>query len=424
MQNIFEYMYEQHYKKGIVPTLDRLKVIYDLYNLNLPKEKIIHITGTNGKGSVTALLKSILEENNKRVGVFTSPHIYDITERFYADGKLIDKKELENILIDLKKKVDEYQNEHPYHFITFFEYMTMAAFIWFDKLNLDYIILEVGMGGLYDATNLIETSFGAITSIALEHTSYLGDTIEKIAFQKAGIVKQNQTMVIGFMDYNAKNVIYEQCKLKNAKYIDVFESQNYKNMQEMPDYFLYNNKEIDFSKRNLKGAYQRSNCRVATALAFEILPNITVETIESGIKKAYWEGRYELISEKPLIIKDVAHNPEGINVLKQSILSDYPNYYKRAIFGVMADKNYKEMIEMLSEFVNEIIFCLPETERAANPEDLTNCTNLPSKVISNPVEALKYAKEITTKENEMIIITGSIYLMESFGKNLNVLMKI
>ncbi|MBN2693479.1 bifunctional folylpolyglutamate synthase/dihydrofolate synthase [bacterium] len=411
--DIFEYMYQQHFKKGIVPTLDRIKGFYDQFSIYTPSEKIIHVAGTNGKGSTTAFLKSILESAGYSVAVFTSPHINDITERFYCNRRFIEKKELEQILIELKNSVDEYQNRHPYHFITFFEYMTLAALLWFYKENPDYIILEVGMGGLYDATNIINAKYGAITSIDFDHTSYLGDTIEAIAIQKAGIIKTNQFVVVGEMSEKATNIINSIAKEKNAVVVDISESK----ISENENIWFYKNFEINLDKRALKGEYQKINSKIAIALSIEIIPNITEDIIIKGISKAYWPGRFEIMSESPLIIRDVAHNPQGVDVLSQSLKKLYKDRKKITIFGVMKDKNYSEMLEKIAEFSETIIITTPPVERAAEIEllknELDNSLKFKNITISeNPQNALTIAKRMIQNDNDMIIVTGSIYLME------------
>ncbi len=411
--DIFEYMYQQHFKKGIVPTLDRIKSFYNDFLISFPSEKIIHVAGTNGKGSTTAFLKSIFESAGYRVGVFTSPHIYDITERFYCNGRFIDKKELENILIELKNSVDEYQNRHPYHFITFFEYMTLAALLWFYRENPDYIILEVGMGGLYDATNIIDAKYAAITSIDFDHTSYLGDTIEAIATQKAGIIKNNQFTAIGEMVKEAKDKIISVAKDKNGVICDISDFPTSINS----DLWIYKNFKIPLDKRGLKGEYQKINLKIATTLAIEIIPNITEDIIIKGISKAYWPGRFEIMSETPLIIRDVAHNPQGVKVLSESLKKNYANRRKITVFGVMKDKNYSEMLSMIFEFSDEIVLTTPPVERAAEvdllKEELHKSLKFKTiKISETPQNALEIAKNLIRNDSDMIVVTGSIYLME------------
>lgn len=400
--DIFEYLYTQRYKKGIVPTLDRLLQIYNLEDLNIDSNKIIHIAGTNGKGSTSSFLKSILESADKRVAVFTSPHIKDIEERFYmtnVDDNLnnfIEKDRLTDILFAIKERVDSYQNKHPYHFITFFEYMTLAFFIWCSEENPDYIILEVGMGGRFDATNIVDAKYGAITSISLDHTSYLGDRLEDIAFEKAGIIKNNQITVLGDIQKNALDVI-EKIALKKSKKLIKITDKTY----------LFN-----FNNPMLKASYQISNLKVAISLAKNILPQISQKSIQNGIDIAHWPARFEEISQNPTILRDVAHNIEGMKLLKESISQNYKNRSIITIFTVMRDKDYINMLKIIDSISSFIVFTKP-IERAEDPIILQKLSQTKSLVIENPKEAFKKVKEIVKEyDNGMILATGSIFLME------------
>ena len=403
MTNIFEYLYQQRFKKGIVPTLDRITKIYQKLDLNIDDSQVITIAGTNGKGSTTAVLTSILEANGKKVCRFNSPHLYDITERFYfTDNKFINKTILEKILIKIKKIVDEYQNNHPYHFITFFEYMLLAGLYWFNCLNYDYIILEVGMGGRFDATNIIDASYSAITSIALDHTSYLGDTIEKIAFEKAGIIKKGQICVLGNLPSKACEVIENIANEKGA--------------------MIFNSTFIsldNFNTENIKlrGEYQKYNVKTAIMLSMVILKSkFRVEITSKGIHNAYWPARYEKISENPLIIRDVAHNLEGMKALYESLDKDYGDYRKIVVFSVMQDKDYNGMLKVIDSFSDYNIFTSVNMDRALSPSVLMGLSNKKSVIELKPKKALNRAVELCKNKKDMIIITGSIFLMEEIGE--------
>ena len=406
-KDIFEYLYTQRYKKGIVPTLDRLLKVFDLKKLNLDESKIIHIAGSNGKGSTSSFLKSILESAGKKVALFTSPHIKNIEERFYITNHFIDREELIDVLFLIKEEIDQYQSKYPYHFITFFEYMTLAFFRWCSIEKPDYIILEVGMGGRFDATNIVDAKYGAITSISLDHTSYLGDTIEKIAFEKAGIVKNNQFLVVGNLKKEALEVIKEVVKNRKAKLIKINQNNT------ILDKFT---KELIKLNPMLKAKYQINNLKIAIELAKEIFKNSNYNSIEksilNGIKDTYWPARFEVISEDPIILRDVAHNIEGMKLLEESILNYYKDKNIITIFTVMKDKNYLEMLKIIDRISKIIIFCKP-IERAENPLELQKLVKTKSIVIDDPQKAFTEAKNsIDNYKNSMILATGSIFLME------------
>ncbi len=404
MTDIFEYLYKQRFKKGIVPTLDRITEIYQKLDLNIYNSKVITVAGTNGKGSTSAILTSVLEAHGKKVCRFNSPHLYDITERFYfTDGEFINKTILEKILIKIKKTVDEYQNNHPYHFITFFEYMLLAALYWFDGLNYDYIILEVGMGGRFDAVNIINADYSAITSISLDHTSYLGDTIEKVAFEKAGIIKKGQICVLGNLPPEAEKVIEN---VANEKGTEVFYS-------EILPLSKFNTENI-----KLRGEYQKYNMKTAVMLAMFVLGGeYRLKIAVKGVKNAYWPARYEKISQNPVIIRDVAHNSEGMKALRTSLEKDYKDYKKIVIFAVMQDKDYTEMLKIIDDFSDFNIFTSVNMDRALSPSVLMELSNKKSVIEHKPEEALKKAVDLCKSEKDMVVITGSIFLMGEIGKN-------
>lgn len=403
MTNIFEYLYQQRFKKGIVPTLDRITKIYQKLGLNIDNTQVITIAGTNGKGSTSAILTSILESHAKKVCRFNSPHLYDVTERFYfTDNKFINKTILEKILIKIKIIVDEYQNNHPYHFITFFEYMLLAALYWFNSLDYDYIILEVGMGGRFDATNIIDASYSAITSIALDHISYLGDTIEKISFEKAGIIKKDQICILGNLPIEAEKVIE---KVANDKMAEIFYSQ------------CISLKSFKLENIKLKGNYQKYNIKTAIMLSIMILAgNFDKETASKAISDASWPARYEKILENPIVIRDVAHNLEGMLALKENLEIDYKDYSKIVIFAVMKDKDYNSMLKVIDSFSAYNIFTSVNMDRALSPSVLMELSNSKSFIELKPLKAINKAIELCKDEKSIIVITGSIFLMEEIGE--------
>lgn len=390
--DIFEYLYQQRFKKGIVPSLDRLLPIYHSYQLNLSPQKIIHVAGTNGKGSTIAFIRSILEAGGYSVGIFTSPHLYDVTERFYCHGSDIDRDDLVAILTELKDRVDRYQQNYPFHFITFFEYMTLAGLIWFAQQQPDFILLEVGMGGRFDATNIVDAAYSVVTTIGLDHVSYLGHTLEKIAFEKGGIIKSGQQVVLGEIESGPKAVLHDQINSVGAS-LHHYQS------------------DLNSFTSGLKGDYQRENLTTALSVIDLLDLNINRDMIAQGVSDTRWAGRYELLSKDPIVLRDVAHNVMGMNALKNALNYDYSDIPKIVVFGVMQDKDLEGITDILNSFATELYFVqlpFPRSATINHIKSLVTC----SIVDISPEDSVQVAQKRAIELNGMVVVTGSIYLME------------
>jgi len=369
-------------KIGTMFGLSRIKAI--LKKLGNPEKslKVIHVAGTNGKGSVCAMLAAILQGKGYKVGLYTSPHLKDIRERFKVNNKDISTKDFIKYFLKVKK----YSKKE-----TYFEFITAMAFLYFKDRKVDFLILEVGMGGRLDATNVVKPLVSVITNIELEHTDYLGKTIEKIAYEKAGIIK-NKVPVITSTKGKALNVIKKVAKSKNSRVI-------------VPKKYNY--------KTNLKGDFQVFNANIAIE-TINVLNQLKIikinnKTIKKSLKKVNWPGRVQF---KDSILLDCAHNPSGVKALVQ-----YIKTLKRKkiilIFGVLDDKDYRAMLRHLMPFVYKIIITRPNSFRALEPRILAKEVEKYSKyflIIKDPSRSLKYAKSIKGKE-DLILVTGSIYVV-------------
>jgi dihydrofolate synthase / folylpolyglutamate synthase len=343
--------------------------------------KVIHIAGTNGKGSVCAMLSSILKEANYKVGMYTSPHLKDFRERFLINNKKISKEDL----------VKYFQKVKP--FITsqtFFEVITAMAFLYFRDMNLDFLVCEVGLGGRLDATNVITPLISVITNISLEHQEYLGETIEEIAYEKAGIIK-NKIPVITGTSGSALEVIKKTAQKKNAT--------------------LYTNgKPIKSCSLNLNGDFQLKNASIALksikALNQYYNLKITKDAVKNGLLKTIWHGRLEFLSKNILV--DCAHNLDAIKALKKEIIK-----IKRKklylIIGILKNKDHKSILKELTPLADEVILVKPKIPRALDPKILAKHVNNPI-IIKDTKKALKYAKN-KAKKDDLILVTGSIYVV-------------
>jgi len=365
-----KFMYKLRGKKYNLELGAIKRLLSKLGNPHL-KLKVIHVAGTNGKGSVCAMVSSILSEY--KVGMYTSPHLVSFNERIQINSKSISNKDF---LKYFNKVVKVYSGE------TFFEFVTALAFLYFHDKKVDYLVLEVGMGGRLDATNVINPLISVITNIGLEHQQYLGNDIGKIAYEKAGIIKEK-----GIVVTSAKGVALDVIKkIANQRGNKLFIVKDKKNI-----------------KLNVLGSFQKENALIAIKVA-SIL-KISKKNISKGLLEIKWPGRFEYISKNVLV--DCAHNLAGINVLKKE-LSRIKKEYKKIIlvFGVMADKEYGKMLDELLSLVDFIVLTKPKIKRALDPKKLV--VKKDKKIIKDVSKALGYAKKVANGD-DLVLVTGSIY---------------
>lgn len=398
--------------------LEDTKKFYDNLSCAESKANIIHIAGTNGKGSVCAYLQSVLSESGYRVAMFTSPHLVDIRERFVINGEMITKEQFLQAFEEVAAKIKEFH--HP----SFFEYIFFMAMIIFADAEVDFILLETGLGGRLDSTNVIENPLVcAITSIGMDHMEYLGDTPEKIAGEKAGIIKQNSYVVYNRKEENISSVIEQTAAQKGAVAVGVSNS----------DYTLIkiNDKSIDFSCQSRYYGYVRGLLHTSAlyqmenaTLAVRIIDclkeraqgdKITKETLISGIESAFWPGRMEEIEEKVYV--DGAHNVDGLKAFLESADAICCKGKKILVFGAVADKEFEKMLSMIEEScVFQTVFLTQlESARTVHKEEFSQiiaekCFWGNATVYSNSKEAFCEAKKIKESE-DIVFIAGSLYLV-------------
>lgn len=389
--------------------LGRIKQL--LNEMDNPQDdiKCIHVTGTNGKGSVCDMVKSILQSQGYKVGIFTSPYLVSINESVKVNDDFISNDDLSEIVSYIKILVNS-MTDTP----TEFEILTAMAFEHFKREKCDFAVIEIGMGGRLDSTNVIKSPLiSVITDVAIDHTSYLGTTIEEIAFEKAGIIKQDRPVVWGGRDETAKRVIYEKAKCMNSKITNV-------------NYSLTNNESLtlngcSFDYGNLKklhmnvlGLYQITNA--VTALTVISLMRgtgicISDKAVYDGLESVRRRGRFERILGD--VFYDGAHNKSGIDFAVKSIKHYFKNEKVNVLMGVMADKDYPYMVSKISEVCNRAFTVTPSNPRSLNAEKLRDefkkynihadvCVNIKSGVIS--------AIEISKTNNVPLFILGSLYM--------------
>ena len=361
---------------GIKPGLERMQKI--LAVLGNPEKacKMIHITGTNGKGSVAAMITSVLENTNLKVGRFTSPHLIDYTERIYLGGKDISREDFAKAATVVFKAHDELVAAGE-EALTEFELLTAIAFWYFRENKADYAVMEVGMGGRFDATNVVMPVVSVITNVAMDHMQYLGNTLQEIAREKAGIIKKGTKLVLESQKKDAMDVLLETAEkeavteIKIADMHDVTECR-YENGRQYFSYQKYKNLEMA-----MLGVHQYENAAAAILAAEIFLKDRGISDekaeyyIREGIKKTRWEGRMEILSREPFFMVDGAHNGNGVAALAESLRTLFPGEKFHFVMGVMADKNYEEMIEELLPLALDFKTVTVESERALAAQELS-----------------------------------------------------
>ena len=404
------------YRFGSKLGLDNITRLMNKLNNPQDSLNIIHVAGTNGKGSISAMIQSVLTKSGYSTGFFVSPYLERFTERIQIDNKEISKKDLAEITSVVKNAVEEILEEglnHP----TEFEIVTAIGFLYFFRKKVDFLILEVGLGGRYDATNVIEKSLlSIITSISLEHTEYLGDTVEKIAFEKAGIIKKNNDVVIYPQAENIIEVIKNQAKIKKANtYIPKDNNLRVKKSGKL----FYESEEFFIKDFTFKfyGKHQLKNLLVAIK-ALEILKiknfKISNKSIKNGLEAATMPGRFELIEQKPYIIIDVAHNKDGIDAFTETIKGFLANKNLVLFIGMLNDKNPENINSELLDMTNEIYTLTPKSDRAITSfnlkELLLNISKTSEiKALDSYEEAVRIAK--SKDDNTVSAFIGSFYMV-------------
>lgn len=398
---------------GINLGLKRIKAL--LKALGNPEEslKIIHIAGTNGKGSTTNFLYNILLNAGYKVGLFTTPALVSYHDKFRYNGQMVTDEEY-SVLLTKIKKIAEENKINP----SAFEVLTALALLLFKKNNLDFVILEVGMGGLEDATNAIKESIiSVITPIAMDHADYLGDTLEKVARAKAGIIKEHGLVITSNNEPVVLKVIRASVN-KNEGYLEVVDISSY----ELLDHNVFGIKfyyKDEIYELSMAGIYQIENAILAleTIKLLRDIKGIEIseESIVTGLKETNWPGRFEMISDNPLIIIDGAHNLAGAKALKKSLLSIFKNKKLLAVFSMLKDKPINGVCEEMMPLFKKVIITDVKNSRAMPIEELkTLVKKYHSSVSYVSIEDLKEDIIELGKGYDGVIIFGSLYMIGEF----------
>lgn len=388
-------------QKAYKPGLGNITRLCAFFDNPQDKIKCIHIGGTNGKGSTSNMLSSVLQEAGYKTGLYNSPHLIDFTERIKVNGKNCDKEFVYNFILKLKKLPEDILP-------SFFEFTTIMAFEYFAQQKVDIAIIEVGLGGRLDSTNIIKPLIAAITNVQLDHQNILGDTIEEIAFEKAGIIKSNTPIIFGDDNETVKNIIKDKAVKENAPFIDAIVLKT----------------EL---KSDLKGNYQNKNIKVVLGLIEELRKlnyPISNKTIETGLLNVHQNtgfiGRWFEFSQNPLTICDTAHNQAGLESVFEQLNSI--EKHKHVVLGFVNDKKIDDVMDLLPQN-SQFYFAKPPINRGRPPqdyEDLLINSKINYKIFDSVQEAYLTAKQECTNE-EMIFIGGSNFVVGDFlEKNLEI----
>lgn len=353
--------------------LDRIVELMDLLGNPQQQLKFVHVAGTNGKGSVCAYLSSILHTAGYSVGLFTSPYIEVFNERVQVSGEPISDEDLLQATLKVKKAA-EMMADHP----TEFELMTAVALVHFVQVGCDICVMEVGMGGRLDSTNVIPASEACvITPIALDHCAILGDTVSAIAAEKCGIIKSECPVVSSFQDPEALEVIEAAAKKAGSELKVTCQDDIHDVLTVFTDYVAFSWQGMHGLRTSLLGSYQPHNAAVALQTARVLVArgwHISEEDMRQGVADAVWPGRFEVLSKKPTIVVDGAHNPQGAASLMDSIYQVFPGQMPVFVIGVLADKDYHDLLDIViqSGMAKNLVCIQPPNPRALSVVDLAH----------------------------------------------------
>jgi dihydrofolate synthase/folylpolyglutamate synthase len=409
---------------GIKFGLDNVSTVLSSFNNPHLKYPSVLVAGTNGKGSVCAMLAQILLLHDFRVGLFTSPHLVRVEERIQTGNKLIPTQSFCRWLTTLRKRIDQLISSRkllspP----TYFELLTCLAFLYFEEQKVDMAVLEVGMGGRFDATNVAEPSVSVITTISGEHKKFLGETLSQIAFEKAGIVKRGIPVVCGVEEVEARETIEKRAEELQAPFHPVFAGKRSLIIQkaERGYSFLFRTGRENYSfTPSLQGEHQGKNAAVAIAASEQLSKTwkrLQKKKIVSGVEKTKWEGRLEVISRDPLVILDGAHNEEGVRALRK-YFEDFPSSPLILVFAIMRDKEIAKIADILFPLAKEIILTRFPYFRAALPEEIKKqALRFQDRIVLEPDINKALDKAIRSAGSRgCVLAAGSLYLVGEFKK--------
>lgn len=379
--------------------------------------RTVHICGTNGKGSTAAITESILRAAGLKTGLYTSPHLLDFRERIQINRSFIERENATELILKIKEAVEKLNIP-----ITFFEFGTVMAFLHFKQQQTDVNILEVGLGGRLDATNLCQAEISIITSISRDHTEFLGEDLKQIAFEKASIIKDSGTVFAHIPNEEIFNVVNSLARSRGASIyrlnseFNIAQIEGFKGTQTFD--FFDKNIELKSLKLPLMGRFQAQNAGLAIAACLKFLENSEEHVIRKGLETVQWEGRLEVVSDPPTVVLDCAHNVASVRNMTAELCKNIKFSRCLVILGLMKDKEVDKIIKILSQF-GDCFYLVqvnpPRGETAENLKEKLNKYNKPVQVSESVSHAIQAAKEFA-KPNDLVCITGSIFTVAEAKK--------
>lgn len=411
---------EQAASFGIKPGMERIQALLD--HLDHPEKayRVIHVTGTNGKGSVCAMITSVLENATLKVGRYVSPHLIEYTERIYCNGHDISREDFARAADTVRKAAEAVQAEGT-EAPTEFELLTAMAFWYFREQKVDYAVVEVGLGGLLDSTNVVEPVVSVITNVAMDHMAYLGDTLEKIAHQKAGIIKEGVPVVTAAQHIPLKTIKKEAHAKKSRLYFygrdfEIDSRSKWKNGQVV----VVKRKDMpkDLEKGLLfvpfVGPHQAVNAAVATMALTIVMKQddrVNENDLREGLARARWMGRFEIHDVRGIpVVFDGAHNPAGAEALSESLAEQYPDKRRLIVFASLQDKDTDTVISLLVRKDDKVFLTEAPTPRSRKTSELAGMFTCETKEEPSVAQALADAVA-EAGEGDMVLVCGSLYIL-------------
>lgn len=400
-------------KHGIKLGLETMTALMGRLGMPQARYRTLHIAGTNGKGSTAAMAAAVLQSAGYRVGLYTSPHLVEFRERIRVNGEMIAESQVAQLTEQLQALCQ------PDLSPTFFEYTTAMAFQHFAETGVDVAVLEVGLGGRFDATNVVTPMACAVTTIALDHQDYLGTTLSSIAFEKAGIIKRGVPVVLGRLDEEARRTIEQVAQERQAPVFRM--DEDFRTEGESPSQFSYHGLGLQYDGLTcaLEGRHQLDNAACALALLEAAAPQgirVTAESVREGLRAVNWAGRLEVVDHHPTILLDGAHNPAAAGVLADYLthsVRSHPSRRVVLVLGMMRDKDHRGFVEPLRGLVDAVVLTQVDLPRSATAQELRASLGdvFPSSHIASSLsEAMALARQLAGPE-DLICVTGSLMLV-------------
>ena len=378
----------------------------------------IHVGGTSGKGSTATIISSVLSAAGYKTGLHLSPHLQVLNERYQINNELVSTSQLAKVFETVKPAIDKVADDNPFGRPSYFEVLVALAFCLFQQENVDVAVVEVGLGGTLDATNVLHSQVAVLTNVGLDHTDILGDTVELIAQDKTGIIKPGQTVISGFTQSSTKRIVADRCLTQGATLWQMGEVFTYE-LRKDDGTFIVNFPERTYDDLHLEmcGDFQITNAACAIAAVHAFSRQVPISAVRKGVKQAAIPGRMEVVQRNPIVILDGAHNPDKIEAALRVINENYVGKQRIVVFSLKSGKAYQDILPFIVEYVTTLIVTTFQTKLwdSYDPDVLAQearrlAPGISVHVERNPIRAVRQAIQMAN-EDDLIWVTGSLYLV-------------